>query len=55
MTGGRRRLLGCCEPVPHPAGAVLLDVDRVSAHYDGRPALDGVSMRKKYAIFENER
>lgn len=45
MTGGRRRLLGCCEPVPHPAGAVLLDVDRVSAHYDGRPALDGVSMR----------
>ena len=45
MTGGRRRLLGCCEPVPHPAGAVLLDVDGISADYDGRPALDGVSMR----------
>lgn len=29
----------------HPAGAVLLDVDRVSADYDGRPALDRVSMR----------
>ncbi len=29
----------------HPAGAVLLDIDRVSADYDGRRALDGVSMR----------
>lgn len=45
MIGRLRRLLGCCEPAPHPAGSVLLDVDRVSAGYDGRPALDGVSMR----------
>jgi len=30
---------------PHPAGATLLDVDRVSAHYDGRSALETVSMQ----------
>ena len=30
---------------PHPAGAVLLDIDRISAQYDGKGVLDEVSMR----------
>lgn len=30
---------------PHAAGAVLLDIDRVSAHYGGRSALEAVSLQ----------
>ena len=41
--GGRMRMRG--RDPAHPAGAVLLDIDRVSADYDGRRALDEVSMR----------
>lgn len=30
---------------PHTPGTALLDIDSVSAHYDGRSAIEGVSMR----------